>query len=383
MGVFKGQYDLHKEASRDAERHKEKLKDAFKERLHDIISEESIISSDGNRKVKVPIRSLDQYRFVFDNKKGKGTGQGDGGTQEGDVIGREQKPGQGKGKGAGNDEGEDTYEAEIDLDDLVEMMLEDLKLPRLDPKKKADLTVPELRWNDVSKRGPMSNLDKKRTIMENMKRNARQGGKAEFKDVNKDDLRFRTWNIENKPVTSAAVIAMMDVSGSMGTEKKYIARAFFFWMVQFLRRKYQNVEVVFISHTTTAKICTEEEFFHKAESGGTMCSSAYELALETIRKKYDPSMWNTFAFHFSDGDTWGDDEVKCVKLIKELLKVCNMVGYGEIDPDEWNKGFGSLFQVFKEAISDPRFVQSYMTDKSGVWQTLQRFFNEDFKEEDG
>ena len=46
---------------------------------------------------------------------------------------------------------------------------------------------------------------------------------------------------------------MMDVSGSMGEFEKYIARSFYFWMVRFLRTKYNNVKIVFISHHTEAK----------------------------------------------------------------------------------------------------------------------------------
>ena len=34
---------------------------------------------------------------------------------------------------------------------------------------------------------------------------------------------------------------------------------------------------------------TEEEFFHKGESGGTQVSSAYELALKIIDERYPPS----------------------------------------------------------------------------------------------
>jgi sporulation protein YhbH len=385
MGVVRGTYDLHKEAHRDAQRHREKLKDAFKERLHDIISEESIISSDGNKKVKVPIRSLDNYRFVFDPKQGKGTGQGDGNTKEGDIVSREKKKGDGTGKGkkAGEEEGEDIYEAEVDLDDLVEMMMEDLNLPRLDPKKKADLTVPHTEWNDISRRGAMSLLDKKRTIIENMKRNARLTGVAKVEGINKDDLRFRSWTEEQKPVTSAAIILMMDVSGSMYMEKKYIARALSFWMVQFLRRKYQEVEIVFIAHTTTAKIVSEDDFFHKGESGGTKCSSAYELALETIKRKYDPSLWNTFAFHFSDGETWGDEEA-CVKLLLEMSELCNMIGYGEIDTDDYGGDWGSLRAAYEEAPGlvklkqQGRFVQAYMTHKDDVYPVLRKFFGEDY-----
>ena len=33
---------------------------------------------------------------------------------------------------------------------------------------------------------------------------------------------------------------MMDVSGCMGEFEKYIARSFYFWMVRFLRTKYDE-----------------------------------------------------------------------------------------------------------------------------------------------
>ena len=47
----------------------------------------------------------------------------------------------------------------------------------------------------------------------------------------------------------------------MGEFEKYIARSFYFWMVRFLRTKYNNVHIVFISHHTEAREVTEEEFF--------------------------------------------------------------------------------------------------------------------------
>ncbi len=373
MGVHKGSYDLHREGGRDAQRHQEKLKEAFRKKLHDIISEENIITSDGNKKIKVPIRSLDQYRFIFDRKREKQTGQGDGDTEVGDIVGREHR--RGDGPGAGNEDGEEYYEAEIFLDDLVEMMMEDLQLPRLDPKKKADLTVPETEWNEVSKRGTLSNIHKKRTIIENMKRNAKRTGKAYFGDVINDDLRYKSWNTIHKPITSAVIFAMMDTSASMYAEKKYIARAFYFWMVQFLRKKYMEVDIVFISHTTTAKVCTEDEFFHRTESGGTFVSSAYQMALDLIEKKYDPNIWNIFAFHFSDGETWGTDEIKCVELIQKLLIPCNMVGYGEINTMEEDSNWTTLYKTFEEKIKDEKFVMSILNDKKDVYRVLQEFFS--------
>jgi uncharacterized sporulation protein YeaH/YhbH (DUF444 family) len=175
-------------------------------------------------------------------------GQGDGTAKEGDVLQRDEDKSS-EEKKAGNDPGADYYEAEIDIDDLVQMMLEDLKLPRLDPKKAADMKTLDVRYDEVRKKGQMSNLDKKRSLIENIKRNAKSGS-ATVHDINDDDLRFRTWRDYDRPVTSAVVIAMMDVSGSMDQEKKYLARSFFFWMVNFLRAKYQEVNVEFVSHTT-------------------------------------------------------------------------------------------------------------------------------------
>ena len=60
-------------------------------------------------------------------------------------------------------------------------------------------------------------------------------------------------------------------------------------MTRFLRSKYETVEIEFIAHHTEAKVVTEEEFFSKGESGGTICSSAYQKALELIEQKYNPT----------------------------------------------------------------------------------------------
>ena len=112
-------------------------------------------------------------------------------------------------------------------------------------------------------------------------------------------------------------MAMMDISGSMGEFEKYIARSFYFWMVRFLRTKYNNVKIVFISHHTEAKEVTEEEFFTHGESGGTQVSSAYELALQIIAERFNPDDWNIYPFHFSDGDNLPWDNERCVGLVQQ------------------------------------------------------------------
>ena len=110
----------------------------------------------------------------------------------------------------------------------------------------------------------------------------------------------------------------MDTSGSMDTMKKYLARSFFFLLYQFIVSKYRNVEIVFIAHHTEAHEVTEEEFFHKGESGGTFISSGYQKALEIIAARYHPSLWNVYAFHCSDGDNFDSDNAAALRDAKEL-----------------------------------------------------------------
>lgn len=113
----------------------------------------------------------------------------------------------------------------------------------------------------------MSNIDKKRTLLENLRRNASSGNPG-IHSISPDDLRYKTWDDITIPHSNAVIIAMMDTSGSMGTFEKYCARSFFFWMTRFLRRQYEKVDIVFLAHHTEAKEVSEHDFFTRGESGG-------------------------------------------------------------------------------------------------------------------
>src|SRR6476661_1709496 len=129
-------WSLHRKGPADQARHNGKVKEAIRDNLADIISEQSIITSDGKKIVKVPIRSLEEYKFRFgEPPQGGQVGQGEGGSQVGDVIGRTGKPGQGNGPGAGEQPGIDYYEAELTVDDLAGLVFADLSLPHLEPKR--------------------------------------------------------------------------------------------------------------------------------------------------------------------------------------------------------------------------------------------------------
>ncbi len=364
-------WSLHRKGAIDQERHKAKIKEAIKKNLADIVSEESIILSDGKKMIKVPIRSLEEYRFRYDPGRQEHSGQGDGDSKVGDVVAAEPKQGKGQRGQAGEDPGQDYYEAEVSVDELAAMIFEDLGLPFLEEKKLAEMETETVRFTDVRKVGPLANLDKRRTILENMKRNAAKGD-ARFKELRNEDLRYKVWEPTIKYQSNAVVIAMMDVSGSMGEFEKYIARSFYFWMVRFLRTKYNNVKIVFISHHTEAKEVTEEEFFTHGESGGTQVSSAYELALDIIKERYNPDDWNIYPFHFSDGDNLPWDNERCVNLVQQLMQMCNIFGYGEIREGHYRSP-STLMSAYAK-IQDRKFISVTISDKTEVYPALRRFF---------
>jgi sporulation protein YhbH len=366
-------WSLQRKGPMDQARHLQKIRQALKERLGDLVTEESIVTSQGNRTVKVPIRSLEEYKFRYDPWRGDHVGQGSGDSGAGDVLGRlpkpANKPGEG-GKEAGDQPGQDVYEVEISVDDLAALLFEDLGLPHLKPKSASTWPRPTERFRDVSKVGLMGNLDKRRTLRENLLRNARQG-RAVVRDLTPDDLRFKTWVEESQEDTGAVIIAMRDVSGSMGDFKKFIARSFYFWMVRFLRTRYREVEVCFVVHHTQAREVDEDTFFRLGESGGTKVSSAYELCLDLIRRRYPPHRWNIYPFHFSDGDNWSDaDNRRTVELLQEILPLVNVFGYGEIREGGYTS---TLMTAFKK-IDHPRFETLTITSKGEVLTALRQFF---------
>src|SRR3989344_1970166 len=123
----------------DRLRHRQKVRDAIRGDIGNIIAEESIIGKDKGRVIKVPIRGVKEYRFVYgENAPGVGQG-GDGDVQPGQTIGQGKKGAQ--GQQAGDQPGVDYYETEINLDELIEIMFEDLELPFMERKKFREMEV--------------------------------------------------------------------------------------------------------------------------------------------------------------------------------------------------------------------------------------------------
>lgn len=368
-------WGMRKRAARDSARHQKRIKKAIKENLRDLIGDSSIISSDGKKKVKIPIKFLDNYRFKHsENKNQENVGQGNTSNNPGDAIAHDGTGGKGNnGTQADDQSGEEIYEEEVELEEIVKMMLEDLGLPWLEAKENlTEIETENLKFTDIVEIGPLSNVDKKRTILENIKRNAKLGS-PKIGKISSEDMRYKIWEIEKEYHSNASVYCLMDRSGSMDSEKKYLARSFFFWLVHFCRTKYSNVELVFIAHDVSAKIVPEENFFKISNSGGTMCSSALKVALDHITINHPKELWNNYIFHFSDGDNFPSDNEVCVKLIEKLLEVSTAIGYGEIKLDKEYGSWSTLHDEFKKEIQDEKFITIEIAEKEDIYKCLKEF----------
>ena len=122
-----------------------------------------------------------------------------------------------------------------------------------------------------------------------------------------------------EPEANAVVVYMMDVSGSMTDDQKEIVRTESFWLDTWLNSQYDGLEVRYIIHDAVARVVDEETFYHTRESGGTRISSAYKVAIDLIRREFNPTEWNVYCFQFSDGDNWGEDNEQSLRLLGEDL----------------------------------------------------------------
>lgn len=384
MAIFKsgggGQSDR---SAWDRKRHRQLVEEAIKKNLGDIIAEESIIGQSKDKKVKVPIKGIKEYQFIYGRNSG-GTGSGSGQEQRGQVIGKQSgQDSQGKDQ-AGSDPGEDIYETEITMEELVAYLFEDLQLPDMEKKKFAQIeSERKFKRSGHQKKGIPPRLDKKKSMMEKIKRSkaAKRGGaggvpygpeaRVPFRE---EDLRYFRVKEDIRRHSNAVVICIMDTSGSMDQTKKYLARSFYFLLYQFVRHKYENVEVAFIAHSTEAKEVSERDFFHRGESGGTYISSGYAKALEIIEQRYNPMVWNIYAFHCSDGDNWSEDNPKAIELARELCSLGNLFGYGEITTDSWTS---TIRREYEKNISNDNFVMAVIRTKEDIWPAFKRILDKE------
>ena len=387
MAIFKDQNMSHSDRSSwDRKRHRQLVEESIKKNLGDIIAEESIIGQSKDKKIKIPIKGIKEYQFIYGKNTG-GTGSGSGGETKGQVIGKasdQQESGAGAGQ-AGNDPGEDVYETEITVEELTNYLFEDLQLPDIERKKFAQIELEyKFKRSGFTRKGIRPRLNKKRTTIEKLKRKQMAERDSDGSEVegaagripfHEHDLRYSRVKEDVRRQSNAIIICIMDTSGSMDQTKKYLARSFYFLLYQFVRWKYEHVEVAFIAHTTIAHEVNEDDFFHRGETGGTYISSGYAKALEIIEQRYNPAVWNIYIFHCSDGDNWSEDNSKAVALVQQLCTISNLFGYGEINTDTM---YGSsMRREYNKCLSLDNFVMVSIVSKEDVWPAFKKILEKE------
>src|SRR5207244_5750041 len=145
------------------------------------------------------------------------------------------------------------------------------------------------------------------------------------------DIRYRRFETSPKPVAQAVMFCLMDVSGSMTEHMKDLAKRFYMLLYVFLKRRYRNVEIVFIRHTDRAEEVDEQTFVYGPASDGTLVSIALQAMHDIVRSRFRPADWNIYAAQASDGDnSFADGEVAGRLLTDMILPVTQFFAYLEV-----------------------------------------------------
>lgn len=363
-------YELFSRGARDWLRHDAKVREAVRRQLPELVSGGELIGG-GARTVRVPVKMLEHYRFRL-RRAGERNGVGQGRAKPGDVF---VDPAQGGTPGAkgpgGEDEGEVQLLLELKIDDIVEWLWEELQLPNLVPR-----TGPseESEWERVGwdRRGARSRLDRRRSFKELVKRRAAPGALPTFTD---EDLRFRQLARRRRPAVRAVVFCLLDVSGSMSERDRQLAKTFFFWTVQGLRRQYRMLETVFVAHTTDAWEFTEPEFFQVSGTGGTVASSGLAKVSEIIRERFDPEQYNVYLFYASDGDNAASDAAAAHSALAALAAEACFCGYVEVAAGLSRHLETETGRLFADLAASGSAVDScVLAEFDDVWGAIRSFF---------
>jgi uncharacterized protein len=332
---------------RNIERHHSRLRGAIAKQLPQIIGGEDVITAPDGKRLRVPVRYLDEPRFMparesTQDKQGQGLGQGQPGQQHRDPE----------------------IEVELTIEELSELLFEDLRLPRLKPKASSD-EMSGTQIEGITTRGPSGRLHLKRSVIEYLK----HGGEWRDEDLRYKDIRTRT-----KPITKAVVVFVRDASASMDELKRYRVRAAAFWALRWLSQQYQNCQPVFILHDTAAEEVDESTFLKATVMGGTMLSSGVSLASNILSERYPNDIYNRYVLHFSDGENWFSDDNRFVEAVKQLHESVQMYAFCQVSPVHFGRPAGVSALISNLGPKFPRIVVGHIWRNEEVATWLSQTF---------
>lgn len=354
----------------DLQRFRKIVRGKIKSDLAKYISRGELIGKKGKDLVSIPLPQIQIPQFRYGKKNSGGVGIGPG--QPGQPLTAPQGEGEPQ---AGNEPGAHLLEVELTLEELADILGEELALPRIQPKGERNIVSEKDKYSSIRSVGPESLRHFKRTFRRALKRQLASGTYDPHNPIVipvREDKRYRSWKEVPKPEAVACIFYMMDVSGSMTDEQKELVRIEAFWIDTWIKRHYKGVETVYIIHDAAAAEVDEHRFYHTRESGGTKISSAYELCNRIIDHRYPPSQWNIYAFHFSDGDNWGEDIPRCLEILRQqLLPKLNLFGYGQVDSPY---GSGEFFEHVRELVdSHDNLVVSRIVNRESIVDSIKEF----------
>jgi sporulation protein YhbH len=359
---------------RDQQRFRQIVRGRIRQNLRKYVTHGEMIGRRGRDLVSIPVPQLDVPHFRFGDNGSGGVGQGDG--EEGQPLGKGGDPQNGQGAAGSDPGGGHLLEVDITLEELAEILGEELALPRIEPRGQASIVQEKSKYNSIRQNGPESLRHFKRTYLKALKRQI-STGVYEPEDPRvipiKADKQYRSWNTIEHPQVNAAVIYLMDVSGSMTDEQKEIVRTEAFWIDTWLSSQYEGIETRYIIHDAVAKEVDENTFYHTRESGGTRISSAYKVCANLIEDQFPPSEWNLYCFQFSDGDNWGEDNDEAFKILGErLLPFVNLFCYGQVESPYGSGDFLGHLQT-KFGDRHESLVLSEIEDKDAIYESIKMF----------
>jgi sporulation protein YhbH len=362
MGVFTPRH-----IERDNSRFRKIVRGAVKTGIRKYLSHGELIGRTGKDLVSIPLPQLQIPRFRFgDAQKGVGQGQG----EIGDPVAIEPE---GDGQ-AGGDPAEHILEVELTIEELTAIIAEELELPRIEPRGKRNVVSTKDRYTGIAIRGPEALRHVRRTFRQALKRQMASGTYQPADPYvwpYKEDRRYRSWKPTVEPESSAVIIYMMDVSGSMGDEQKELVRLVSFWIDMWLTAHYKGLERRFIIHDAAAREVDEHAFFHTRESGGTRISSAYQVALGLIATRFNPNDYNIYTFHFSDGDNFFDDNERAVESLRQLIQLANLSCYGQV---QGGYGAGNFIDLLTQRMkAEEKLITARIKDKGAIYDALKAF----------
>ncbi len=369
LNQFRYLFDVSASVDPDLERYNQILKGKARKELLKFKNPQRMIGIKGGKIVSIPVPIIEIPHFTREDEGGQG-GIGSGDGDVGDPIG---PPGTDPGQGAGDQEGGHIQEIWVPMSrsEVAKVLTDEYKLPYLQPKGYGGAKEKSIKWNTFSRVG--KDMDLIQTVRNVLARTGAEIGDKfdldtdegldaflEHVVVEESDKVYVSWNVVEKPQASAVIFYLMDVSGSMTDEQKEWVRTISWYLSTIIQYQFgvaraelrgekyteeqfgEGVDEVFLIHDAVAKEVSEEDYYTTRESGGTVISSAFKLAEEIIKQRYNPALWNVYIFHFTDGDNWGEDNEPSLEIIERLLTQVNEIGYIQTDSQYGSGNFKTV-----------------------------------------